>query len=47
MFYLTSVDKILRHCHYWLARQYLIASTLYVCIVLLCTLFWNKMSRDM
>ena len=23
MFYLTIVNKILRHCHSWLARQYL------------------------
>ena len=23
MFYLTVVNKILRHCHSWLARQYL------------------------
>ena len=22
MFYLTIVNKILRHCHSWLARQY-------------------------
>ena len=23
MFYLTTVNKILRHCHSWLARQYI------------------------
>ena len=25
MFYLTIVNKILRHCHSWLARQYKVA----------------------
>ena len=24
MFYLTIVNKILRHCHSWLARQYML-----------------------
>ena len=26
MFYLTIVNKMLRHCHFWLARQYVLLS---------------------
>ena len=37
MFYLTIVNKIVRHCHSWLARQYLLyfCSELNVAVVVL------------
>ena len=37
MFYLTIVNKILRHCHCWLARQYI--THFPVICVLLCVFF--------
>ena len=30
MFYITSVNKILRHCHSWLARWYMYCNFIYL-----------------
>ena len=36
MFYFTSVNKILRHCHFWLAQQYISVIFLAVHVNLVC-----------
>ena len=40
MFYLTILNKVLRHCHFWLARQYLMRS------VKCCIMIANNVNRD-